>query len=187
VLEIDQSEANPSPPAGSLKLSIPFDGPNELLLLANVFTTGLNFSGTTITAQIKLDSGLITGPADTATAYLVLKSTTAYNYLPGTAVVLDPSAGWITMTIDGDMPTVDSVGIGYNPCDVRELDIEIHTGGTGSYHAAVIHVDSIAITSKTAVVPDAGGNTDTGTTPDTGTDTPIDAGTDTATDTATDS
>ncbi len=180
-LDIDQSEGNPSPPSGSLKLGIPFSGPNQLLLLNNLFTTGLNLSGTRITAQIKLDSGVISGPSDTVTAYLVLKSTTAYNYLPGTAVVLDPSVDWITMTIDGDMPTVDSVGIGYNPCDVRELDIEIHTGGTGNYHAGVIHVDSIAITSKTGGVPDAGDNTDTGTATDTATVTDSGTGTDTST------
>jgi hypothetical protein len=182
VVDIDQAEGSPAP---SLKLSVPFSAPNQLLLLTNVFTTGQNLSGTKVTAQIKVDSGLITGPSETATAYLVLKSTAAYNYLAEMAVVLDPSAGFITLTIDGDVPTVDAAGIGYNPCDVRELDIEIHTGATGNYVPAVIHIDTIKIESKSGVVPDGGDNADTGTATDTGTviDAPTtpDTGTDTST------
>jgi hypothetical protein len=148
LLELDTSDGAPDSPDGSLKLTIPFDGPSQLLLLGHVFNTGLNFTGTLVTAQIKLDSGLVSGPSDTATASLVLKATEGYIYYGGPSVVLDPSAGWVTLSIDPDTPTAESVAAGYYACDVREIDIEIHTGETGSYQEAVVHLDAIAVAPK---------------------------------------
>lgn len=146
LIELDTSEGAPDSPDGSLKLTIPFDGPGQLLLLGRLFNTGLNFIGTTVTARIKLDSGLIVGPSDTGSANLVLKTTGAYIYDAGPAVVMDPSAGWVTLTIDPDAPSVAAASSGHYACDVREIDIEIRTGDTGSYQQAVVHIDSIAVT-----------------------------------------
>jgi hypothetical protein len=147
-IELDTSEGAPGSPEGSLELVVPFDGPAQLLLLEHVFSTGMNFEGTLVTAQIKLDSGLIVGPSDTGTANLVLKATDSFVYHPGPRVVLDPSAGWVTLSIDPDTPTTDAAAAGYTACQIREIDIEIHTGDTGNYQQAVVHVDSIAVTPK---------------------------------------
>ena len=148
IMELDTSDGAPESPDGSLKLTIPFDAPAQLLLLANVFNTGLNFTGTRVTAQIKLDSGLITGPSDTGRANLVLKSGEGFVYYAGPATVLDPTAGWTTLTLDPDAPSPDALAAGYSPCLIREIDIEIHTGDMGSYQEALVHIDAITVAPK---------------------------------------
>ena len=148
IMELDTSDGAPDSPNGSLKLTIPFDGPAQLLLLGQIYNTNLNFAGTLVTAQIKLDSGLSVGPSDTGTANLVLKSTDGFIYSQGPAVVLDPSAGWATLTLDPDAPGADALFAGYSACQIREIDIEIHTGNTGSYREAVVHIDAVAVTPK---------------------------------------
>jgi hypothetical protein len=148
-VELDMTDGSPAPPNGSLKLTIPFDGPGQLLLLAQNYDVGVNLTGTRVTARVKLDSGLIVGPSDTGRINLVLKSGSGYVYAPGPSVVLDPTAGWVTLMADGDVPNADALGAGYMPCDVREIDIEIRTAATGMFRPAVMHIDTIAITSKT--------------------------------------
>ncbi len=148
LMELDTNEGAPGSPDGALKLTVPFDGPGQLLLLANVFNTGLNFEGSTVTAQIKVESGLIGDPSATARAKLTLKATDSFVYQDGPAVVLDPSADWVTLTIDADAPSADAIASGYDACEVREIDIEIFTAATGTYEQAVIYIDSIAITPK---------------------------------------
>jgi hypothetical protein len=148
IMELDTSDGAPDSPDGSLKLTIPFDAPAQLLLLGTVFNTGLNFTGTSVTAQIKLDSGLITGPSDTATANLVLKSGEGFIYYAGPATVLDPTAGWVTLRLDPETPSAEALAAGYSPCAIREIDIEIRTGNTGSYQQAVVHVDAVSVAPK---------------------------------------
>ena len=147
-MELDTSDGAPDSADGSLKLTIPFDGPAQLLLLGQVYNTSLNFTGTLVTAQIKLDSGLGLGPSDGGRANLVLKSTDGFIYSPGPAVVLDPSAGWTTLTLDPDVPSAEALAAGYTACQIREIDIEIHTGDTGNYREAVIHIDAISVAPK---------------------------------------
>jgi hypothetical protein len=79
---------------------------------------------------------------------LVLKSTDGFIYSPGPAVVLDPSAGWTTLTLDPDAPGAEATFAGYSACQIREIDIEIRTGDTGSYREAVVHIDAVAVTPK---------------------------------------
>lgn len=149
LMELDTNEGAPDSPNGALKFTVPFDGPGQLLLIDHVFNTGLNFEGTVVSAKVKLASGLITGPADTATANLVLKSTDSWVYYAGPAVVLDPSADWVTLTLDPDAPPASVQAAGFVACDVREIDIEIHTGATGTFQEAVIYIDSITVAPKT--------------------------------------
>jgi len=148
IMELDTSDGAPDSPDGSLKLTIPFDAPAQLLLLGQVYNTNLNFTGTRVTAQIKLDSGLIVGPSDTGRANLVLKSTDSFVYYAGPAVVLDPSAGWTTLTLDPDAPSAEALSAGYDACQIREIDIEIRTGDTGNYRGAVVHIDAITVAPK---------------------------------------
>jgi hypothetical protein len=148
IMELDTSDGAPDSPNGSLKLTIPFDAPAQLLLLGQVYNTNLNFTGTLVTAWIKLDSGLSVGPSDTGRANLILKSTDGFIYNAGPAVVLDPSAGWTTLTLDPDAPSAEALSAGYNACQIREIDIEIRTGDTGNYRGAVVHIDAVAVAPK---------------------------------------
>ena len=64
LVEIDTTDGMPATPVlGSVKLTIPFDRPNEELLFAQNMS-GLNMTGETVTAYIKLNSGLNTGPVN---------------------------------------------------------------------------------------------------------------------------
>ena len=159
IVEIDTTDGMPAtPPVGSVKLTIPFDGPNETLLFAQNMNS-LNMAGETVTAYIKLNSGLNTGPVNVGTASIALKTTGAYNYVQGPVVALDPSLGWQMLSIDVSTPPAPPLG--YDPCDVREIDILIQTGGSGTYTTGVVHIDSIAIGGPGVVVDD-GGTPDTG-------------------------
>jgi hypothetical protein len=139
----DPNEGNPMPP--SARLEIPFSDVGQQWLFAQNYPTPLNLTGTTVTAQIKLDSGLLGDPVTSvARAFLVLKSTSAYVYATGVAINLDASAGWTTLTVSSNSPS--TLPFNYDPCDIREIDVEIDTGQTGTYTKAVVHIDTIAIT-----------------------------------------
>jgi hypothetical protein len=144
-LELDTTAGSPT--NGSAKLTIPFLNTQEELLFAKLYAPGVNLSGTTVTAQIKLDSGLITGPTDQALAFIVLKSGPDYTWAPGNSITLDPTAGWVTLTLSADAPS-PGIATTYTPCDIREIDIIIQTGTTGMYKEAVMHIDTIAIAPK---------------------------------------
>jgi len=144
-LELDAADGSPT--NGSAKLTIPFTGPVEEVIFAKNFAPGVNLSGTTVTAQIKLDSGLITGPTDVGTAFLVLKTGETYLWAPGTSITLDPTAGWVSLSLNPDAPN-PQLPFGYSPCDVREIDLIVQTGAVGNYRQAVVHIDTIAITAK---------------------------------------
>jgi len=182
IVEIDTTDGMPATPVlGSVKLTIPFDAPNETLLFAQNMTS-LNMAGETVTAFVKLSPNTLnTGPANVGTAAIALKTTASYNYAPGNSVALDSSLGWQPLSIDVSNPP----GVppsGYDPCDVREIDILIQTGASGTYTTGVVHIDTIMIAGPGGVV-DAGPD-DTGTSTDTSTtvDAPIDmpSSTDTA-------
>lgn len=184
-VEIDNTDGMPlTPVVGSVKLTIPFDQPNEEMLFAQNMN-GLNMKDEVVTAYVKLNSGLNTGPVNVGKAFLILKTTAAYNYVAGPVVSLDPTAGWVQLSIDVNNP--GQIPSGYDPCDVREIDVSIQTGGTGTYTTAVMHIDTIAIGLPGAVDDGGTGTPDSGTS-DTGTstDAPVDmpSSTDTGTDTA---
>jgi len=165
-VELDPTDGMPATPVlSSVKLTIPFDQPAEEMLFAQNMTS-INLMGETVTAWIKLDSGLNTDPVNNGRAFLILKSTAAYNYATGVAKPLDRTAGWVQLTVDATHPSQTPVG--WDPCDVREIDVSVQTGGTGTYTTAVVHIDTIAVGIPGAI-PDAG-------TPDSGStvDAPID-------------
>jgi len=179
LVEIDHSDGMPAtPPVGSVKLTIPFDQPNEELLFA-LNMNGLNMKDEVVTAYIKLNSGLNTSPVNVGRAFLILKTTASYNYATGTTVALDPTAGWVQLTVDVNNPA--QVPAGYDPCDVREIDVSIQTGATGTYTTAVMHIDNIAIGPPGAVDDGGTGTPDSGTSTDAPIDMPSDTGTGTDT------
>jgi hypothetical protein len=144
-VDLDHTDGFPvtPPPLGSVKLTIPFDSNNEVLLFAQN-STSLNMAGATVTAYIKLDSGLNTSPANAGQAFLILKSTTGYVYAPGPITNLDSSAGWVQLSINVNTPSTP-IPAGYDPCDIREIDVAIRTGALGTYTTAIVHIDTIEV------------------------------------------
>jgi len=143
LLELDTADGSPT--NGSAKLTIPFSEPVQDLLFAKLYAPGVSLAGAKVTAQIKLDSGLITGPADIGRAFIALKSGPSYTWAPGNSITLDPTAGWVPLTLSADAPS-PGLSLEYDPCDIREIDIIIQTAQTGMYRSAVVHIDTIAIT-----------------------------------------
>ena len=142
VQSLDTQAGSPTP--GSAKLEVPFAGPGEQLLFGQNYPTPLNLSGSMITAQISAESGIIGDPVTSVVqAFVVIKSTSAYTYATGPAVNLEPGAGWMTLSVNADAPP--SLPQGHNPCDVREIDIEVRTGTAGTYRPGVLRIDTIAI------------------------------------------
>jgi hypothetical protein len=181
-IELDPTDGMPATPVqSSVKLTIPFDQPNEELLFAQNMS-GINLMGETVTAWIKLDSGLNTDPVNNGRAFLILKSTAAYNYATGVAKPLDRTAGWVQLTVDATHPSQTPTG--WDPCDIREIDVSIQTGGLGTYTTAVVHIDTIAVGIPGAVDDGGTGTPDSGTSTDAPVDMPSDTGTgaDTASD-----
>lgn len=188
IVEIDNTDGMPlTPVVGSVKLTIPFDAPAEELLFAQNMPS-LNMAGETVSAFIKLNSGLNVGPVNVGRAFIALKTTAAYNYVMGNSIPLDSSAGWVALSIDVSNPPQPPAG--YDPCDVREIDVVIQTGGAGTYQTAVMHIDTISIGGPGGVIDDAGtpdtGSHDTGTSTDSGTtlDAPVDMPSDSTVDDA---
>jgi hypothetical protein len=174
-VDIDKTDGMPATPVlGSVKLTIPFDGPNQELLFAQN-SQGLNMMGQTISAYVKLDSGLNTNAVNTGKAFLILKTTGSYNYVAGPMIALDSSAGWVQLSISASAPPAPPQG--YDPCDVREIDVSIQTGGTGTFTTAVVHIDTISV-GVPGAIDDAGtggtGGTDSGTPDTSAIDSPID-------------
>ena len=142
VQSLDTQVGSPTP--GSAKLEVPFAGFGEQLLFGQNYPTPLNLSGSMITAQISAESGIIGDPVTSVVqAFVVIKSTSAYTYVTGPAVNLEPGAGWMTVSVNADAPP--GLPAGHNPCDVREIDIEVRTGNAGTYRPGILRIDTIAI------------------------------------------
>jgi hypothetical protein len=131
--------------SGSAKLQVPFSGPGQQLLFAQNYAPPLNLTGATVTADIRLDSGAFSDPINSVVrAFLVLKSGPAYTYATGESFNLVRSTTDFTqLKVVANTPNM--LPLDYNPCDIREIDIEIDTGPMGTYVSGVLHIDNIVV------------------------------------------
>ena len=130
--------------AGSAKLEVPFAGRGEQLLFGQNYPTPLNLSGSMVTAQISVESGLIGDPVTSVVqAFVVLKSTSAYTYATGPAVNLEPGAGWMTVSVDADAPP----GLPRATTLATSARSTSRSGpaSAGTYRPGVLRIDTIAI------------------------------------------
>jgi hypothetical protein len=150
---IDPNDGSPAP--GSIKLVIPFDTVqvNEALILEHLYSMmPVNLGGTTISAQIKLDSLQGGSVTSTLQAFIALKSTSSYIYATGPTFNLEQPGQWITISSSAAAIALNG-STGFDLCDIREIDVIIQTGNAGTYGATTVHIDSIAITAGDAGVP----------------------------------
>jgi hypothetical protein len=138
------SIGNPGP--GSLELVAAFSGTSQTLEVGRSLATALDLSGATLTAKVKLESGLSSDTTNLGSAKLYVKTGTQYIYACGASVNLTPGADWVSLSFPTGTPsytaTVD--GGAYDPTQVKELGVEINTGSAGTYTTATLHIDSIA-------------------------------------------
>jgi len=134
-----------SPDAGSIHLSIPFDGTGQKLAIAVAVMSspGLNLVGRTVTAKVTLGSGLSTndGKGGYGVVKLYVKSGDALVYADSGAETLVPGT-WQDLTLTADSPSAAPV-MGYDASDIREIGIEVSTAGMGSFATADLHVDTV--------------------------------------------
>lgn len=132
------------PSNGSMELDVKVAGPDEKVFVSGYPASPLDLTGHTITARIKLDSGLSDDESCPGGAYIFAKSGDGYDFARGTWTNLSVSDGWVTLTMDTGDPDYTE---GFVASDVREIGVAVSSGGTcGSdpYGAAIVHVDTIA-------------------------------------------
>jgi hypothetical protein len=138
------SIGNPSP--GSLELVAAFSGTSQTVELARSLVTALDLTGATLTAKVKLESGLSTDTTNLGSTKLYVKTGSQYIYASGAPVNLTPGADWVNLSFPTATPTYTATvdGGAYDPAQVKELGVEINTGSAGTYTTATLHIDSIA-------------------------------------------
>lgn len=128
-----------NPENGSLKVTVPFNGVDQKLDVS-IALDATNLTGKTITAKVKLDSGLSTSPDNPGGAKLYVKTGDAYVYADGGWTNLD--GNWASLSLNVSSPGGFVAGT-HTPSDVREIGIEIATGSQGSYSSATVHIDTV--------------------------------------------
>lgn len=127
-----------SPTAGSLKVTIPFTGPNQYVdIQSPVFVVPQNWSGQTLHVRIKIDgafSGFAELFVDTGATYAVGET-----MLASAAV----SGSWQDLPLDLDEPMTTS-SLLYTPKQVVLYGVEVHSGAT-SGAPVTVHVDSFTL------------------------------------------
>ena len=128
-----------NPENGSLELTVPFSGTDQKLDVS-IGIEPTSFAGKTITAKVKLDSGLSTSPDHPGGAKLYVKTGDGFVYADGGWTNLE--GDWASLSLNVSSPGGFIAGA-HDPADVREIGVEIATGSQGSYAGASVHIDSI--------------------------------------------
>jgi hypothetical protein len=136
-LSWDSAAGNPE--NGSLELSVPFDGTDQKLEVS-IGVAGFNMTGKTITAKVKLGSGLSSSPDNPGGAKLYVKTGNQFVYADSGWTNLD--GDWASLSLDVSSPGGFIAGT-HTPSDVREIGVEIATGSQGSYSSANVHIDTV--------------------------------------------
>jgi hypothetical protein len=140
------------PALGSARVTVPFTGDSQQIAFELNFSQGMNFSGKTLSARVRMESCAYGG---TVLAGLAYKSISPY-YLFASSMVapITSRGGWITVNLnfdapDGfiDMSRTDADGglVVPDPTDVLEIDVIILTGG-GPFGTVDVGVDTVGIT-----------------------------------------
>lgn len=149
VARVDHDAEVGNPDNGSAVLELPFDGPNQKISFeVNVATNdvGLNLAGRSISARIRVDSGLALDPMNPAGIKLYVKTGPSSLYADSGFLDLAAGAEWQTLTfpnVTNPQFTDMTNGGVHAPMDVRQVGIEFATGAAGTYAPAVVHVDTV--------------------------------------------
>ena len=140
------SASEGDPAAGALQLDVAFAALDQKVNAQLNFAGPTDFTGKTISARVKLASGLTTDAANPGGAKLYIKTGDAYVYAANDWTNLEVASigTWITLSLAVDAPPyVDAAGTN-NPAAVREIGVEIATSSTSADFApAVVYIDSI--------------------------------------------
>jgi hypothetical protein len=141
------AEASGDPAPGALTLDVPFDAASQNVAVSLAFATPLDLTGKTITARVRLVSGLTEDGENPGGVMLFVKGGTDWKLAQSAwhnAGVAEAGA-WSTLTLTPSTPSADDFfEEGFSVTDVKMVGISVATGGTGTmYEAATIEIDSI--------------------------------------------
>jgi hypothetical protein len=140
--EIRHDSQNGDKTPGALRMSAPFDAPNQKIeVQANV--SPIDMRGRTIVARVRLGSGLSSDATNPGGIKLFVKTGEAYNYASGAWAYLLPGQGWVDVTFDCDAPVL--VPNEFDASSVRQLGVELRTfSETTSVSPAVVYLDAVS-------------------------------------------
>lgn len=137
---------------GSAKVTIPFDGIEQYVLLSfNVPSDIADMSGLRFEARVMLASGLTDDPTNPGGAQPFAKGGENFVWAQGnwTNIGADEKGAFITAPLTFDSPTNDEATApleGYDPANIREFGVKLGTGSNGTdYHEAVVYVDYVRV------------------------------------------
>jgi hypothetical protein len=147
----DATVGDPLGNAGSVLLALPFSAPAQKIEFeGNVATgaagdVGINLAGRSISARIRVDSGLTADASNPAGVKIYVKTGATSLYADSGYINLLPVSDWQTVTwVNVSNPTYTATPGTHTPTDVRQIGLEFDTGSAGIYTAATIHLDSVA-------------------------------------------
>jgi hypothetical protein len=142
-LGFDSTEGSPSP--GSLKVTIPFSGPNQYVdVQSYVFAVPQDWSGHTLHVRLKVDEG------SSFRGFAQLYVDTGVSYVPADSNVnLAPGSQWQDIAMDLSHPMTTDPSGRFNPKQVVLYGLQLNSGsaGAGATPAtpASFHVDSFSL------------------------------------------
>jgi len=139
-LAFDSTEGSPRP--GSLKVTVPFSGPNQYVdVQSYVFAVPQDWSGHTLHVRLKVDEGA------TFRGFAQLYVDTGVSYVPAdSSVDVAPGSHWQDIAMDLSHPmTTDPTGR-FNPKQVVLYGLQLNSGSAATGATpATFHVDSFSL------------------------------------------
>lgn|GEM_PF-2942008 len=139
-LAFDATEGSPKP--GSLKVTVPFSGPNQYVdVQSYVFAVPQDWSGHTLHVRLKVDEGA------TFRGFAQLYVDTGVSYVPADSNVnVAPGSQWQDIAMDLSHPMTTDPSGRFNPKQVVLYGLQLNSGSAGvNATAATFHLDSFSL------------------------------------------
>jgi hypothetical protein len=139
-LGFDSNEGSPTP--GSLKVTVPFSGPNQYVDVKSlVFLVPQDWSGHTLHVRLKVDEG------STFRGFAQLYVDTGVSYVPADSrVTVAAGSQWQEIAMDLSHPMTTDPSGRFNPKQVVLYGLQLNSGSAGvNATPATFHVDSFSL------------------------------------------
>jgi hypothetical protein len=137
-----------NPDAGSIKVTVPFTGAEQQVSIALNVPDGetWDYTGKKLSFKVMLESGLTEDTMNPGGVRAFAKGGPDWTWAAGTwtNAGAEEVGSWLTPTIDFTNPSESNEG--YLATDVRQIGLQINTGGTGeTYTTAVVYIDTAVV------------------------------------------
>lgn len=139
-LAFDSTEGSPNP--GSLKVTVPYSGPNQYVDVQSlVFVVPQDWSGHILHVRLKVDEGSVFH------GFAQLYVDTGVSYVPADSdVTVAPGSQWQDIAMDLSHPMTTDPSGRFNPKQVVLYGLQLNSGSAGTGAApATFHLDSFSL------------------------------------------